>query len=418
LASDTSGSTQKVPILYGARISGKLGQDWRLGIMNMQTRSVDELGLPNQNYSVGVVQRTMGRSNLGFVFVNKQSLGLDDYDSTKFYHDDLTYETVENGKTITKLNEYNRVFGLDFNLNTKDNRWSGDIYYHHSLDSRGTKDNYSGGAFIGYTRRNYEVMFSQNIMGKDFNAEAGFTPKIQVYPGYYGGFVRVQGKLFPATEKINIMKPSVSFNYNIIPDGTLTDRNTEFQYSIDFANTSSFQVGVAQTYQLLTEDFNPISPEGDSTLLGGDAYSWLNYSIRYQSNRRSIFNTVVETNFGGFYNGSIFRLAGQLNYRYQPFGSLSVRFDYNDIKLPEAYGSATFFLIGPRLDITFTDKLFLTTFVQYNSRADNVNLNARFQWRYQPASDFFIVYTENYLPDHLQSKNRALVLKFTYWLNL
>ncbi|MFK7925449.1 MAG: hypothetical protein AB8H47_26085, partial [Bacteroidia bacterium] len=62
--------------------------------------------------------------------------------------------------------------------------------------------------------------------------------------------------------------------------------------------------------------------------------------------------------------------------------------------------------------------LFLTTYVQYNSLLNNVNLNARFQWRFQPASDFFIVYTENYLPDGFASKNRALVFKLTYWLNI
>lgn len=45
-------------------------------------------------------------------------------------------------------------------------------------------------------------------------------------------------------------------------------------------------------------------------------------------------------------------------------------FDYNDIRPPEHYGSAKFILIGPRLDLTFTDKLFLTTFVQYNDRDD------------------------------------------------
>jgi hypothetical protein len=49
---------------------------------------------------------------------------------------------------------------------------------------------------------------------------------------------------------------------------------------------------------------------------------------------------------------------------------------------------------------------------------DNVGLNTRLQWRYKPASDFFIVYTENYLPENLVSKNRALVFKFTYWLNI
>jgi hypothetical protein len=97
---------------------------------------------------------------------------------------------------------------------------------------------------------------------------------------------------------------------------------------------------------------------------------------------------------------------------------VAIRYDYNAIDLPDNYGKEKLFLIGPRIDLTFTDKIFLTTFIQYNNLADNINLNARFQWRYKPASDFFVVYTENYLPQHLASKNRALVFKLTYWFNL
>ena len=55
---------------------------------------------------------------------------------------------------------------------------------------------------------------------------------------------------------------------------------------------------------------------------------------------------------------------------------------------------------------------------RYNTRMDNVNLNARLQFRYKPASDFYLVYTENYLPGSLGSKNYSLVFKFTYWLNI
>ena len=42
--------------------------------------------------------------------------------------------------------------------------------------------------------------------------------------------------------------------------------------------------------------------------------------------------------------------------------------------------------------------LYFATLVQYNNQINNVNVNARFQWRFKPASDLFIVYTENYLP--------------------
>ena len=92
--------------------------------------------------------------------------------------------------------------------------------------------------------------------------------------------------------------------------------------------------------------------------------------------------------------------------------------NYNDIRLPEPWKRTQLWLVGPRVDVTFTNSLFFTTFMQYNNQADNINLNARLQWRYKPASDLFIVYTDNYLPENFRVKNRAIVLKFTYWWNL
>ena len=74
--------------------------------------------------------------------------------------------------------------------------------------------------------------------------------------------------------------------------------------------------------------------------------------------------------------------------------------------------------MGPKVDVTFRNNLFLTTFLQYNNQANNVNLNSRLQWRYKPASDLFIVYTDNYLPENFNLKSRAIVLKLTYWWNI
>jgi hypothetical protein len=42
----------------------------------------------------------------------------------------------------------------------------------------------------------------------------------------------------------------------------------------------------------------------------------------------------------------------------------------------------------------------------------------RYQWRFAPVSDFFIVYAENYLPDPWKTKNRSLVVKLVYWFNI
>jgi hypothetical protein len=87
------------------------------------------------------------------------------------------------------------------------------------------------------------------------------------------------------------------------------------------------------------------------------------------------------------------------------------------MRLGEPFEDTKFLLIGPKLDVTFTDKIFWTTLVQYNEQIDNMNINMRLQWRYQPVSDIFLVYTDNYNTGNWSSRNRALVLKITYWLN-
>jgi hypothetical protein len=95
-----------------------------------------------------------------------------------------------------------------------------------------------------------------------------------------------------------------------------------------------------------------------------------------------------------------------------------MNFSYNRIRLPEPQNDADLLLVGPRIDLTFTKSLFWTTFIQYNNEIQNININTRVQWRFAPVSDFFLVYTDNYFPDTFASKQRSLVLKLNYWLNI
>ncbi|MFV0266715.1 MAG: hypothetical protein ACK5HT_06225 [Draconibacterium sp.] len=87
------------------------------------------------------------------------------------------------------------------------------------------------------------------------------------------------------------------------------------------------------------------------------------------------------------------------------------------MNLGASFDREQFFLIGPKMDITFSDKIFWSTFVQYNEQVDNLNINSRFQWCYQPVSDIYLVYIDNYFTGNWNSRNRAIVLKMTYWFN-
>jgi hypothetical protein len=127
---------------------------------------------------------------------------------------------------------------------------------------------------------------------------------------------------------------------------------------------------------------------------------------------------MISTRFGGYYDqGSRQSFSLDMGYRIQPYAGITLSTVYNHIHLPQPWGNTTFWLIGPRIDITFTNKLFVTTFIQYNDQQKNINLNTRLQWRYRPASDLFLVYTDNYYSYPFSVHNRAFVLKFTYWWN-
>lgn len=419
LARDSIGLFQRVPIAFGARLSGSLSEKWRMSLLNMQTREQEQIGLPAQNYTVAALQRNFwAQSSLTVSFVNKQSFGVEPGDSTAFFADGIFKRIQSGNQTILRPNTYNRVLSADLEMLSPDNKWSHSSFIGRSFDDFNNQSSLSGLFFTKYQTRNISFHIGHNFINEFFNPEAGFAPSVNVYPGQLGVFSNVEYTFYPKSDAIIRMGPSLDASHTYIPGGDLTDRSYNLEYGFEFSNASRLSFGYNYVFQQLTNNFNLIDATRFRSFLENEEYDWQSFSIGYRSNPRKIFNYNLETTFGGFYNGNNFNLSGDLNFRYQPYGNISLRFDYNDLRLPGDYGQERLFLIGPRIDLTFSDKIFLTTFIQYNNLLDNINLNARFQWRYQPASDIFIVYTENYLPGNLNSKNRALVFKTTYWLNI
>ena len=134
----------------------------------------------------------------------------------------------------------------------------------------------------------------------------------------------------------------------------------------------------------------------------------------------------MQGRFGQYFNGNILSFTSNLSYRIQPFSVLSFNINYNQLRFPSGYNNADFWIVGPRTEFTFTKNLFWTSFFQYNNQVNNFNINSRLQWRFKPLSDLFIVYTSNYFaqPENVNQyerfdiKNKALVVKLNYWLNM
>ncbi|HEY8398613.1 MAG TPA: DUF5916 domain-containing protein [Flavihumibacter sp.] len=388
-----------VPIQYGARLSGKLNKDWRIGAMDMQTRSVAENDLPNQNFAVVALQRKIfTRSNIGLLFVNKQSL---------HYEPDNKPETPEH-------RQYNRVAGIEYNLASGDNFWTGKAMVLRSFAPGAGSRAFTQAMNLNYVSRRWTVIWQHEYVGRDFVAEVGYVPRT--------GYVRVNPQLgrlfFPKKSIVLSHGPLLQTSYYMNERFRTTDYENSLTYKTTFRDQSVLTGYLSNTFIELLTPFDPTNTGMDS-LAAGTRHHFNTGYIEYVSNPKNLLTYAANVRYGGYYNhGSRFQLTNEMGYRFQPHVGITLSSTYNDIYVPGSWGHQRFWLVGPRFDVTFTNNFYITAFIQYNEQARNMNLNTRLQWRYKPASDFFLVYTDNYLPEYMSVKNRALVAKFTYWFSL
>ena len=152
IAEDLNGNTIENDIVAGVRLSGKLTNNTRIGLLNMQTTDdvANEIAATN-NAVVTLQQKVFSRSNFSVMFINKQATK--DYDFTS--SDD----------------RYNRVFGIDYRLASEDNTWTGKYYFHKSFSPNVNSNDLSFGASTEYNSRNYNQHTKKHLKNKHTNKQ-------------------------------------------------------------------------------------------------------------------------------------------------------------------------------------------------------------------------------------------------------
>jgi hypothetical protein len=269
-------------------------------------------------------------------------------------------------------------------------------------------------ANLQYAGKEWLVSWQHEYVGQNYNAEVGYVPRNR----YIKANPTISRLFFPSSGVVLNHGPRINATYFFNESFRRTDNETVLSYAVNFRDQAVMDAWVAHDYVELLQFFDPTN-SGKDTLSRGSKHKWNAFGTNFFSRPQQLFTYSFSTRFGGYYHqGSRLSLSGELGYRFQPFVSITVNTSYNHIDLPKPWGITDFWLIGPRFDVTMTNKLFFTLFTQYNNQLNNINVNTRLQWRYKPASDLFLVYTDNYYSTPLAVRNRALVLKFTYWWNL
>jgi len=399
---------QNVPILYGARITGNLNKSLRIGLLNVQTARKGESAADNFT-SATFNQRILDRSTISGYFSNR----------TSFQND--------NEKLNAPEDAYGRNAGLSLNYSNKEGTVSGWANGNLSFKPLIDDSNHFVNGGIGYFGQNFSSFIDAASMGKGYITDIGFNRRIDNYDAIRDTLIRVGSNFFynetgytfyPQKSKVNSFEIRTENFLAYDDQGKFNERNNNLSFLLNMANASSFNLSLNTNSVNLLFPFSFIGSD-DTPPLPTGVYHFNDLSVRASTDTRRNFILSSGLRLGQFYGASYKQISVDLTLRKQPYFSSRITVEYNDLKFPSPYGQQSFWLIAPVVEVNFTNNLFWTSFLQFNSQANNFNINSRIQWRYKPMSDFFLVYSDNYFTDPLfKNKNRALVFKANYWINI
>ncbi len=406
-----------IPILYGLRLTGNATKNLRVGLLNMQTRSTDDFLA--QNYSTATFhQNVFGRSTVKGYFINRQAMQDGDFQG----------------------DDYGRNAGLEFNYQSNNNKWLAWTGYSHSFKPDFTDENYYYKLGVRRQGRNFTGTINWYQIRENYFLDVGFLDRISHYDavrdtsirvGFGSFFTDLNYTLYSSKERKDLTSQTFSATFNRLIKNENLDalsQSIRFRYRLNFRGRKSLSFELRNEENTLLFPFTFTSDDADEPL-PAQTYNTNAFRMQYRSDGRRAFGYEITTNLGGFYSGTRTGLEVELSYRAQPWGTFSTAFAYNNLQFGDPYGERVLYSISPKIEISFSNNLFWTTFLQYNTQAENFNVNSRIQWRFAPMSDIFLVYTDNYLVEtddtvdnfrisEFGPKNRAIVFKVNYWLSL
>ncbi len=395
LARDSTGTLREIPILGGGRLTGKAGRT-NIGLLAMRTRGKTFGGqvINDNNFLVGRISQDVGgKSNVGFIFTNRQAAGGD----------------------------YSRAFGGDFNLALGPKLVvSG---FMAGTTSDGSNDTgYAGRLWSRWQGPLWQFEGFYKNASEHFNPEMGFFSKRRL-AATYGGFHEVSGRAFftpePEGSIVRRYIPHIVLVATLGDDGTQLTRQEHYHYEMILRGGEIAGITLDRSFQRTsgTRILGVPLPDG--------AYTFASSRMHFSSNQsKSIFGG-SEFTIGQFFNGKKKTLKLNGGIRAGSKFTLGQRYELNDVDLTDNAGlrqGVTAHIVGTQTTYSFSPNISLRGLIQWNSLGNEFSSNLRFNYIIRPGSDLFIVYNESrdsqasgFLGDPV---GRTLVVKLAYLFNL
>ncbi|MFP3947873.1 MAG: DUF5916 domain-containing protein [Longimicrobiales bacterium] len=378
---------QPVPILGGARLTGKVGPN-SIALMDIQTDGAP--GRPGENFLVARYSRDVASaSRVGGIFINKEA-NLD--------------------TDGTPGDDYNRTYGLDTR-----------IVPHPALtidgmvamtETPGVTDGEMGLHFrAGWLDRSWRIYTEYTDLEDNFNAEVGFVPRV----GIERHKLHLEYNPRPDIWGIRVMSPMWNIEYLTDQSGTLMSRRLHNMVGITFDDGGQGTIWYNRDFERLERDFE-IQP---GIVIPRGSYDFGDWHFSYRSNsaRRLFFSATYAPRT--FFNGDRTDIRGSTGVRVTDQLAFEGSYSRNDVNLPA--GDFVVDIGSLQADLALSPSMSLRSRVQYNSSTEQWTTSGRFRWTYQPGSDLYIVYDEvrtdpTILNEFQDYRDHRLIVKATYLL--
>jgi hypothetical protein len=372
---DPSGAA--VPIIGGARLSGKVGQ-FNVGFFNMETDDVPGVTAKN-NFTVARVSRELpNRSSLGGIFVSRAATG-------------------------SIRGNWNRTWGLDGKLGIGQyTDINGFIARTETPGRTGPESAYNIRAQYeqrgGYLRSEYAQV------GDDFNPEVGFLTRRNYRFFDISGGMNIR---FPNLPWLREIRPHANVRTHWDFDGFMETQNIHLDPSFDFENGWFLGPIVNINTEGLRESFE-IAP---GVVIPPGHYRHPQLDFRFRTDRSRGVSLDWSSVLGGFYTGSERTFAVSVNARAGATINTSLTWRRSDINLPE--GDFVTNLLQTRLNYSLSPRINFQSLIQYNDRSDTWSGNFRFGWLSTAGTGLYVVYNEIQGLHGLGPINRNLIVKYS-----
>jgi hypothetical protein len=374
-----SESGQPIPILGGARMTGKVGSH-NLAIMDIQTdRAFDKEG---DNFFVGRYSKDLfGRSKIGGLVVNKESMGGSGHFNRMIVADavlaptpTLSFHTFLARTATPGVSEGQQAFHTRALL--LNNKWQ---------------------SFAEYTD-----------IEENFNAEVGFVPR----RGIRTTKLHIERNPRPGGW-IRVMEPMFNITNTTDQNNRLLTRRLHNMVGTRLKNGAYINVVYNRWFDRIDL---PFKLQNRVTVPVGD-YRWGQWNFVFNSNPSRRVYALTSFSPQDFYGGRRRDTDVTLGVRASSQISTEMSVQRNDVKLP--WGDFVVNLAILRFDYALSPRMTIRTLSQYNSLDRQLSTSVRYNFIYKPGSDVYIVYDELQasmfgLP---QVRNRQLVVKMTYLLS-